>query len=432
MLMFKLSYLFRSLFFLLVLSAFSGTLFLTFSVGPIHIFPFRIIIIILWLFILLAYGKVPLKTVFVRKSFLFLLFWLFYAIISMLWAANIVEAVKHIVFLFLNFSLLYFMVLHLRNQRDLIRFFKFWLILFAVLIPIAIWEVMTGNHLPNSGLNNISEGYEAYGLAPTTVFANQNDYATMVAFTIPMIVSVARYGSWGVVSKIMLVALLAVSILLLFLAASRSNYIAVFLSLSFWFFFLTKSVSKVKILAGFLFLLLIVSASLSLEQSDFLSSVWSDFSILLEVADEDAGVSVRNNLLKNAIFFFLLSFGFGVGAGNTEHYMATAPKYYVGEITNVHNWWVENLSNYGILVFVGYLFFYVSIVQALWRYYKSSDQRADKMVSESLLCIMVGFPFSSLSSSSLIAFSPHWLIFGFALAFINYKRIENRSRRLLS
>jgi hypothetical protein len=50
------------------------------------------------------------------------------------------------------------------------------------------------------------------------------------------------------------------------------------------------------------------------------------------------------------------------------------------------------------------------------------------MVCEALLVSLVGFLFASISSSSIMAFKPQWLLFAFALTYLNYFR--NREEKI--
>ena len=44
------------------------------------------------------------------------------------------------------------------------------------------------------------------------------------------------------------------------------------------------------------------------------------------------------------------------------------------------------------------------------------------MICKALLVSLVGFFFASVSSSSIMAFNPQWLLFAFALSYLNYFR----------
>lgn len=408
------------LFWMSIVTAFTGTLFLTFSIGPIHLFPFRVVVVLLWVLFLLKGGKVNVASIHVKKSLIFFLIWFGYASLSVVWAASSVEALKHIIFLFLSFSLIFFMVLNLRQSKDLELFVKLWLAVFVVLIPIAIWETMTGNHLQTSGLNYTDDGYEFYKFAPTGLFANQNDYATFLAFSMPILLSKFQYERKVVIRLFLMVLFVAGGIILLF-TTSRANYAAIFVSTLVWLVAFTDIVQKFKFLFGGLILLAIVLLNLNEQSWLYLQFVWEDLTVLGE-GTQDAGLDVRSNLIKSALYFTIATLGFGVGAGNIEYYLANYPIYETGSITNIHNWWLENLANYGFIVMLLYLAFFLSLLYALWKVRKQSPHIAIKSMAEAMICLLVAFPISSISSSSLIAFNPHWLIFGFMLALVNCHR----------
>lgn len=404
---------------LAVIAGFTGTLWLTISLGPIHLFPFRIIVLLLWVLLFINSGKINVGHIKVGLYLKFLWFWVIYAALSVIWAADRISAVKHLIFLLLCISMVFFIVQIIRDILDVKRLLIIWAGLFVLLLPIGFWEVITGEHLSNSGLLNVDEGYELYKFAPTTFFGNQNDYATLIALTLPMFyISLGYVKKWYF--KGLLLAIITASIIMLLFTTSRANYIGVGIGVSFWFLFLMRLQGKVRFLVLSAILLIIISFNLTIEKIEFLTSIWDDFSTLTD--SDDGGVDVRGNLVKNGIYFGFMSGGFGVGAGNIEYYMQHNPYFPVGEITNVHNWWVEIFANYGIIVFVGYLLFYVNIILSLLKLRKKLLTDTERVICDSLLCGMVSFSISCLSSSSILAFNPHWIFFGLALAFINIKR----------
>jgi teichuronic acid biosynthesis protein TuaE len=409
-----------ALFWMLIVTAFTGTLFLTFSIGPVHLFPFRAVLILIWVLFLVKRGRVNLASIHVKKSLIFFLIWFGYATFSILWAASKIEAFKHIIFLFLSFSLIFFMILNLRQRKDLDLFVKLWLTVFAILIPIAIWETMTGNHLQTSGLNYADEGYEFYKFAPTGLFANQNDYATFLAFSMPMLLSRVQYERNRLIRLLLLVLFVGGGIILLF-TTSRANYAAIIISTLFWFVAFTGIVQKFRFLLGGLILLTVVLVNLNEQSWFYLQFVWEDLSVLSE-GTQDSGLDVRSNLIKSALYYTIATFGFGVGAGNIEYYLANFPIHETGPITNIHNWWLENLANYGFIFMSLYFAFFFSLFYSLWKVRKHSPYVEIKSMAEAMICLLVAFPISSISSSSLIAFNPHWLIFGFMLALVNFHR----------
>ena len=414
---------------LAVISAFTGTAFFVISVGSFHIFPFRLLLIFLWLYTIGKADRVyDLRSIRTKEYLVFLIFWFVYSLFSLVWAADKVSALKQITFLFMNVSFILFMVYYIRNFRQIYSIYKVWLIIHVILLPIAAWVVMSGDHLCSSGLFEVDEGYDFYNFAPTTVFRNQNDYATMIALVFPMLYVGIRYAQ-KVMAKFFLLLVAVISIVVLFFASSRANYIGLLMGFTFWFFFLLKPHSRFNLLAISILMLIIFTYSLNETNISFLTTVWEDFNVLLEMGSDDAGVDIRSNLIKNGIHFAKMTFGFGVGAGNIEYYMINHPKYFVGDTANVHNWWVEILANFGIIVFVGYILFFLGIFWALYKIYRGKLDREQRIMCEAILCGLVSFPISSLSSSSLLAFGPQWIFFGMALAFINCHRRELIKRR---
>lgn len=409
---------------LTVVFAFIGTSFLTFSVGPFHLFPFRVALLILWiLWFFKGIERLKLSIIKVKRSLNFLVLWFVYSVLSLTWAIDKVSALKHIIFLFMNISVIFFIVYYLRDWQQISKLLKLWMFIYVLLLPIGFWEVTTGNHLSNSGLLNVDEGYEYYKFAPTTVFGNQNDYATLIALTIPMFYTSLRYTS-VFFKRVFYIMICLLSVLMLTFTTSRANYLGVFLGFSFWFIFLLRLKGKLRVVAVISLILGLIAIRLTAENIEYLRMIWEDFSVVLGTQNEDAGVEVRTNLIKNGVYFMISSFGFGVGAGNIEYYMANYPKYFVGDITNVHNWWIEVLGNYGIWIFIAYMIYYISTILKLWKIYRMPITKSEKILCEALLCGLVAFSISSISSSSIMAFNPHWVYFGLTLAFINYSKIK--------
>lgn len=212
------------------------------------------------------------------------------------------------------------------------------------------------------------------------------------------------------------------------MTTSRSCYLALLTGFAFWFIFILKLKPKLKMITtcAVICILLIVAIPDMIQNS--MTIIGEQMSSLSSFVSEEGDPEVRSNLIKNALYFSAQSAGFGVGAGNVEHYMEFYSIYPVGRVTNVHNWWAEILANYGIFIFAGYVIFYISIFLNLWRAYKRVIYQKEKMICEALLVGLVSFFMASISSSSIIAFPPQWIFFGFCLAFLNYLRNKELPR----
>jgi len=350
--------------------------------------------------------------------------WLLYAFLSMTWAVAKGDALRHAIFLFMGITIIFFMVYYFRELDQLKRLYWIWLLIFVALIPVGIWEVTTGNHLNVSGI--FGEVRPRFRFVPTTVFHNQNDFAAYIALTLPMILAWVRYCP-KLIGRAIGAFMCLVGLLLLILTTSRSCYIAVLTGLVFWFLFLLRWNKKIKALAVTTFMCVFLVVIFPTNTRDILSKVEIQAASLNPIILQNEGIGtlyVRLNLIKNALYFTAKSAGFGVGAGNVEYYMEDSKIYPVANITNVHNWWVEILANYGVFIFAGHLILYISLFWNLWKVYKRVNNRTERMICEALLVGLVSFFMASMSSSSMIAFRPQWIFIGFALAFLNYCRIQ--------
>jgi teichuronic acid biosynthesis protein TuaE len=371
-------------------------------------------------------GRFNVSTIRVKVYLKFLGLWLCYSFLSIVWAISKYDGVKNIIFLFNGISMIFFLVHYLRDFNQLKRLYFLWLIVYTVLLIVGIWEVTTGNHLKTSALSREVKPWLLF--APTTVFTNQNDYATYIVLTLPMVLSFIRY-CYNSTARIVGILLILTGLWLLVETISRSCYIAFFSGLTFWFMFLLGLKTKLRLLAITILIAVIFIVAFPIKTRYFLDKVENQVASLpntLFPAESNEPHGVRMRLIKNAIYFFVLSAGFGVGAGNIEYYIKNFKIYPVRHHTNVHNWWAEILANYGVFVFLGYLIFFLSLLYQLWHAYNKQSNRIEKMLCEGLLVGLICFIMASTSSSSIIALKPHWIYFGFALSLLNYYRNKEK------
>ena len=419
----KISALQRFLLYLTIVAGFTGSAFLAIPVGPIHIFPYRVLLPLLWLIFamgILLQGRVDISRIKVKPYLQFLALWLSYAVLSLAWAADKGAAIRDIVFLFMAISVIFFVVYYFSNGKDLKQLYYLWLVVFGGLLLVGFWEHLTGQHLSVSGL--YGERRARFMFMPTGVFHNPNDFATYLALSIPFVFTLIRYRRGIVVRSVGLVVFF-VSLYLLLRTFSRANYLAVMLEVAFLFMFLFKLKAKFKaiLLGGLLILALVIALPGPTQRivgsiGEQVESITSSWSLTY------GSTGVRINLLKNSLVFLVRTAGFGVGGGNAEYWMGNFPVYNTRGITNPHNWWDEILLEYGVFIFAGYVLFYLSLDVNIYKIHQHLSAGTEKMICEALLVALVGFLLASISSSSIMALRPQWFLFAFALAFLNYMR----------
>lgn len=412
----------RFILYLTIITAFVGSLWGTMAVGKYHMFPYRLFVLFMWIMlsfnILQKRGRLDVSYCKVKRYFQFFAIWLGLAILSVIWAASKGDAARNIILLFIGISIVFFMVYFLRGLDHLVRMYWLWWLMFVVLIAIGIWEVITGNHLQCSRLYEDDLPRKVF--APTAVFHNENDYAAYIALSLPMILA----GIWhchALVVRVIGIPLFAAGIWVLLLTSSRSCYIATLMGLFFGFLFLLKLNKRITALISVVGLCALVFLFFPDQTRDLMQHVEGQAQSLSS-GDDGGSVSIRLNLVKNAIYFTVQSLGMGVGAGNAEFYMENSAVYWVGGITNMHNWWMEILVNYGLFIFAGYLICCASIFYNLLKIRWQACDRTGIMICDGFLMGWVSFALASISSSSMMSFRPQWILFGFSLAFINYWR----------
>ncbi|OPZ74593.1 MAG: Teichuronic acid biosynthesis protein TuaE [Firmicutes bacterium ADurb.Bin456] len=408
-----------------VVSAFFGPL-LALNTCP-GIFAFKILFCLhLALFgFFLALRKIELTLNRETKPyFVFFLVWLAWALFSLSWADNVPDGLRNLWYLFSGLCLIGFTAFYIRQEKDLIAFFCILAAILLIIIGVGIWEYKTGLHLKTAGLVN---GTVVISKTPRGVFKNQNDMATYLALYLPFLYISARYLAARLKTLLPALGLTACTgtgIFLIINTGSRGNLVAVALGLlAAVIIYLIRG--KGKALKNVL-----VAATAATVLYFALASTHPALHYQLKrqfriarhhlVSLEHAGGehSARMILINNALLELNRHSLMGVGAGNAEEHM----KEYRTEtfqILALHNWWLEILVNYGIFIFVLYVAFTGKLLVQLFLLTIRAGPGVIRMVAESSLVGLVGFPIAAVSSSSLAYSRVMWIFFGMALCALN-------------
>jgi teichuronic acid biosynthesis protein TuaE len=391
--------------------------FFSLKIGPISLFPFRILFI--FLFILFFYRLVRQHIHFdgltgqVNIQLGFLFFWLGYSMLSLIWANSISSAVNYIALLAIGIFLIYFTVLYFKSSNDYLYLFIIWISVLIILIVIGLWNHFTMNHLTSSYIYYAPERKQSI---PTSVFYNQNDFASYLAISIFFLFAVFKFAK-NYIIKTAFLFLMIISIYLIYVTDSRASLLAILFGFVVLFFlYLPRKIKKLVIILG-VFGGLIASVL-------FLDRIMQIVNPANAPLQDDNSFSIRTNLIKNSIDFITDSIGFGVGAGNAEYHMLNLAIYPTQGVLNVHNWWLEILVNHGLVIFVGYIILYLTLTYNLYSIFKSTQSKINKMVSEALLGAFITFLIASISPSSVSNLNYHWILFAFAIGFIHVMKKE--------
>lgn len=423
--------------YILVISSFLGSGMFSLNFGPASLSLFRFALILCFIFIVVALLRKDKRLVMPsgRHSTLFLKFfllWFFYAILSGAWAPMKVEWVKGVYFLGAGVFSIYFIYFFVDSSKQIVRVFNsiFFVTLFHNLIG---WSEILTNHYRFADRNALDR-YKTFASnmwtrIPISGFANQNDYATMLIaglFVSLIFVSHSKRLSF----KLLGYAAIFSNIVLLILSTSRANLAAMILGILLVILIKFDSfafVYKYKRQVAKVFVGLIVCLGLLLLVPVFREKV-SDLLVTLQYYRLEGyrSISNRTNLILSGMYLLYKTFFFGVGAGNLSYYLEHDAYLPIAHITDMHNWWIEILSTFGLIIFIAYVLFFVLCFARLYRNYKRSGSR----YSLYLMGFMGAFILGSMSSSSIMIVSWQWVFWACIIAYI--KIIETKSDVLVN
>ncbi len=384
---------------------------------------FRISLLMLTIFMLLSYlktnKKIKLKLNNNRnKIIIFYLFWFIYSVFSVIWVKDYYYWVKAMFFIGSGLMCIWTLSTYVKKEKD---FRSIFLIILSMLIlhNIIGWsELITGVYRFTDFVRIDPHNQFVYNSAariPISMFGNPNDYATVLVIGI-FISSIIFSNSSNKLVKLFSISNIVSSILLVFRTNSRANLIGLIIGVIILIYM--KCFKKISIKTLFV---IIAIPILLLSQPHFIGKALSVVSDNLQFSFSGGGSdTIRLNLIRSGLHFLKETIGFGTGAGNIEYWMATKAEYNVAGITNMHNWWMEILVGYGVIIFIGYIMTYYKISKVLYYSHIHSKNTFIKNTSLGLLSSMVAFIFTSISSSSNISTEWLWVFWGVVIAYVGY------------
>ena len=364
----------------------------------------------------------------VRGLLLFLAFWVIWTLVSLIWADDKGAGVRYAVFLVMMVSLSAGTVLAVDNTRTLRIALIVLFAVFAASLAIGLLEIATDFRLPTSGLVGRDQRYQ---WAVTSIFHNQNDFATYIALWLPFLL-ITPFCARGVPAVLVAAAGSLVSVICLLYTGSRTNLLALALAVPSLLLILavrkgTSSSRRQWGLGIALVAAVVCTTYLGMRGALHLVQLpkvgvlhWQFDTLGAEIEAGSGSGGTRLRLIEGGLAVARSSRLLGVGPGNAEYHLRQVSG--LETAYNLHNWWLEVLVNGGVLVFVGYLFFYGALLYGLFMVATRTDDALMALVAVALFAALVGYTLGSLSPSSAIHFTPMWIHFGLSMAVINLHR----------
>lgn len=340
--------------------------------------------------------------------------WITYGLFSLIWVINIQESLKEVLYLtlyFFGFFLVVYFSSKANNPKDSI--IKGWLLLFLLTIPIALVEIILDIHLPSAYheenmIMNLGDGQFLQRRFASVTFGNLNGYNTILVYVTPFVIGNLLKNNSSSSNKI---GALFLALILSYLVISNNSR-AAFLCLSIILLVLLGySYKSFKTFFGIIFTIIIVAAYFVYFKSDLFAP------ILYRMQSQGFEDNSRITLINSGLDALYNSFFIGIGAGNFSPIME---KIYGLNNSSAHNFFLEVLVQYGLIIFILFLGIFSKIIK---------KNKHNKIKHQHLIVVssLIIYPFTSIINSGYILDFSTWLFIYslYIVADIKYDRIPN-------
>jgi teichuronic acid biosynthesis protein TuaE len=401
---------------LITIASFLSSNFLSITVVSVQLTMYRLLILITLIFVatVLKQSRVEMS-----QQYEFLIIWMLYALISIIWVKDYGAWFKAIFFIMCGCLITYILCVCLTEKHSIRSMLVGFSIIAVLFIGFGYYESVTGIYLFQGIPLTDAQIVVRRKNIPLFITNGENYYALICCFFFFILIAVYKMIERSVLSKLIVLMMIVSCAYLVYKTESRGvlsglivGIIAIMVTS-----LLQKGRTTIVIV---LFLIMLV-----------LGIFYFLFSPPSVINYEQSDV-IRLELLRNGFDFLIRTFGFGVGAGNIEYWMAYKSTYYAYGYTNMHNWWMEILSSYGIIVFVLYIRFVIGILKNLFLILLYENDSMISGFAKGLLGWHFAFIVASISASSNLSNEWMWLVFGVSIAFIqNYSVIAKSEEDII-
>lgn len=350
------------------------------------------------------------KCEYTKKYRTFFVFLMVYCVFSLAWTFNFSEGCKTIVYNFIHISLFFELIVFSRYANHPIKSISTgWTIITLCLLLIAVWEVVTGNHLPIAREEDQAinlGGVISQRIVATATFGNYNKFVTFLCFALPWIIYRISINYKKSLDLIITVITLILAILIILIDGSRGGLFTVVIIIGVYICFMPKNklsyITLLLFIGGLLFLILRYSEHIFL---------------VLSMKNENQGLVSDSSRIEiwTACFKALLnSIGLGSGVGGVSGAIESVSK---NVISVPHNMIVEALLEYGIV-------FGIIFIAFIFKLLKKGFQLNDKNRRVAVLMAILSMPLYSIINSLYLTCPETFVLFATIFIFVNYELIK--------
>ncbi|QMU27348.1 O-antigen ligase family protein [Adhaeribacter radiodurans] len=399
---------------LAIASVFLGSTLVKLDVSFFSLYPLRFFGFVGFFVIVLSRKK--WADPFLEGFYKFSLFFLILGLVSILWAPNTDLAIKEFGILQTGIALCWLVTRYIDTEEKVEVLIKIWIVGAIFINLIGLYEVTHQQYLINT---DIGEKIERLAnrvgfLAPRSIFINQNNYAFFNSLTALVLFGklMKRYRPliWYAINALSLL----LSLYILISSYSRAAISSFSIGVIFFviFSFLTPNTYKSNILK--LGLLLIVTFIGVIVVNDSLLDAMINKLYLVVEKNEVTTDDARINIYTKSINYALDNMGFGMGPGSSLYPLEGIPP---------HNFFLQILVEYGVVILLGILFILFKSFNRIGRYQNVIANALPAILRSSILV----FPLMAVGPSSIMGEGIFWLWLGFIVVYgsISYRKTQN-------
>ncbi|OKZ43679.1 MAG: hypothetical protein BHV68_04150 [Bacteroidales bacterium 43_8] len=300
----------------------------------------------------------------------FLIFWWVCMTVSLLWTPDINLALIYwFHFTCIIGCFLALFISTMKAKSPLMSFSTGWLIFVLITIPIAIWEITSGDHL-SSGSFNVGQirADGNYRIFAAVTFANLNSYSLMLTYTLPFLILLIWNNSIKKVKwfRLFVWLIFCLVFVVLIINSSRAAFVCLFSAIVLMIVFRFKYYNTLqRLLLGGIVTTLVILLISNLDEIEIFYQLFSRLDGHNMFADSNriGLIKVGLNIAQDNLYF---------GGGT----MSMIPLYqrYNADFNYAHNMLIEMLVEHGALICVIFIALFIKLLKRIKKVAEMSYQ----------------------------------------------------------
>lgn len=349
--------------------------------------------------------KIKERSTYIKQITNFLVIWSLFSLFSLFRSKAFFSTIINEFFMIFGTTSILILLININNTKKLINIFKAIEIAMIANTIYALFLYYTGHRVYGGFYYNVNDLATFFLIGVPVQCVLLTNLKTTKFIKIVKIISIiieiyvfnlldSRACSLGVIIGILGILLIAIS-------KRNTNKIQDF-------FKIIKKNKRNSIVVGVIFITIILISAILIINNKFQPQYTNLDSI-----------NVRINLIYNGFEFFKQHMFLGIGSGNMDYYMQNYAIYPTNNITSMHNYWMEILVNYGIVIFIIFCICFLKTIIEIMKKYMYSKTKEESSICIMLLFFLIAFIIGSISSSNNMTKEWLWLLAGIIISYIN-------------